>query len=140
MLLAMLLSINLLACALDSAPQIADTSQAIEGPLDSPLAWDPSRNGAEDICAGAPDAVAAEVTIQSDPEHADGSTVLAVVRCDGAVAATYQVRAGADEAAFRSAVAAAHATLTVATGEYGGATTNTGSATAGPVHPPHPNV
>jgi hypothetical protein len=139
MLLAMLLSINLLACALDSAPQIADTTQAIEGPPDGPLAWDPSRNGAEDICAGAPDAVAAEVTIQSDPEHADGSTVLAVVRCDGPVTSTYQVRAGADEAAFRSAVTDAHATLTVTTGQYG-ATTRTGSAAGGPIHPPHPNV
>jgi hypothetical protein len=138
-LLASLLSVNLFACALDPAPRIGDTAQAIDESPGGPIAWDPSKNGAEDIWPAGRGIATAAVTMLPDPACHDGSTVLAVVRWDGAIAQTFQVRAS-DEAAFRGTVADAKATLSVAPDNHGGATTHTGSATAGPVNPPHPNV
>jgi hypothetical protein len=140
-LLAMLLVINVIACALDEVSQIGAAAQAVEYGVPAVVPWDPETCGPSDIWPAGRGIATTAVTIMPDPVSRDGSIVLADVRWNGGPSgAIYEVRKGTDEAAFRKAVAAAGAALTVIAGDHGGVKTDTGSASAGPVNPPHPNV
>jgi hypothetical protein len=125
---------------LDPAPDgdVQTAAQALEA--SEIVAWDPATHGAEDLCPAGQGVTAAAVTLQPDP-GTGGSTVLAVVTWHGTTQGkVFRVHTGAGEAAFRGAALAAHATVLDLTSGTGGATTNTGSTSGGPVPPPHPNV
>src|ERR1041385_5452204 len=138
-LLGMLLVINIIACALDEVSHLRGATHTVEYGAPNVVPWDPATHGPTDIWPADSGIATTAVTIMPDPTSRDSSIVLAEVRWNGGPSGViFEVRKGIDEAAFRKAVAAAGATLTVIAGDHG-ATTDTGSTSAGPVNPPHPN-
>ena len=140
-LLGMLLIINVIACALDEVSQLRSPTHTLEYGAPNVVLWEPATHGPADIWPADPGIATTAVTIMPDPTSRDGSTILSEVRWNGGPSGViYEVRKGTDETAFRKAVAGTGAMLTVISGNTGGATTDTGTASGGPVQPPHPNA